>query len=399
MVLELFSEVVRRSFDAASAISLVPAGKQDLGAGRKLYPRLDTVALGQIILIRPALPHSGRVDTIVELGAVLLADEVGQHLDDDVCLVTIVDHRQPALFLADTLPDLVRDFRHIDVLDTLTKKAVETINSQSSDKPFFLYFPLTAPHMPILPAPRFQNKSGLNPWGDFVMQVDWTVGQVINALEKQGVAENTLLIVTSDNGATLGADFATLAEKGHDPSYIYRGQKADIFEGGHRVAFVARWPAVISAGTTCDVPICHTDLLATVAEITRSDLPDDTAEDSVSLLPLMNRTANGTVREATVHHSVQGAFAIRQGKWKLLFCPGSGGWSEPTPRQAREANLPGVQLYDLDADPAETRNLYKAHPEVVQRLTALMKAYVTNGRSTPGPAQANDAIVRITKGA
>lgn len=179
--------------------------------------------------------------------------------------------------------------------------------------------------MPIIPSPKFHSKSGLNAWGDFVMQVDWTVGQVMDAIQSGGFSDNTLLVVTRDNGATPHANFAELGKLGHDPSYHYRGHKADIFEGGHRVPFVARWPALIPVGTKNDETICHTDLLATVADITRYALPANAGEDSVSILPLLDGSYQSAVREATVHHSAKGAFAIRRGKWKLCFCPGSGG--------------------------------------------------------------------------
>ncbi len=289
------------------------------------------------------------------------------------------------------------DFKHVEVLDRLTDKAVEYVNSQSKDKPFFLYFPLTAPHKPIIPTDQFLNKSGLNEWGDFVMQVDSTIGRVMEAVESKGMSDNTLFIVTSDNGATPGADFRLLGRKGHDPSHHFRGHKADIFEGGHRVAFIARWPAVIKAGPTSEQPICHTALLATVAEITGVDLPDSAGEDSVSILPLLKQATSDPIREATVHHSVNGAFAIRRGKWKLCFCPGSGGWSSPRPPEARKKKLPNVQLYDLSTDVAESVNLQEKHREIVNELTSLMVRYVTTGRSTPGEKQKNDAEVQFLR--
>ncbi len=285
---------------------------------------------------------------------------------------------------------VAEDFTHVEVLDKLTEKAVAYITSQSKDKPFFLYFPLTAPHKPILPAEKYLGKSGLNEWGDFVMQVDWSIGQVMKAVESRVLMDNTLLIVTSDNGATPGADFAALAAKDHHPSYHFRGHKADIFEGGHRVAFLARWPDVIPRGTTSSETICLTDLMATVAEITGFKLPENAAEDSVSILPLMTNSAHGPLRDAIVHHSIDGSYAIRQGKWKLCICPGSGGWSNPRPAQARKDGLPLVQLYDLSTDIAETRNLEAKHPEVVDRLTGLLRQYFEHGRSTPGTPQSND---------
>jgi len=290
------------------------------------------------------------------------------------------------------------DFKHIEVLDKLTAKAVEYVESRNGKQPFFLYFPLPAPHKPIIPTAKWQNKSGLNEWGDFVMQVDWTVGQVMKALAKKKLAENTLFIVTSDNGATPGADFPTLVKKGHDPSGVLRGHKADIFEGGHRVAFIARWPAVIKGGATCADTICHTDLLATAADITEFDMPDNAGEDSVSLLPLLDQSATSPVREATVHHSINGSFAIRQGKWKLALCPDSGGWSNPRPGKVPQ-DQPRVQLFDLSEDIGETNNLAAEHPNVVKQLTSLLQRYADRGRSTPGDPQKNHGKVNISKGA
>jgi arylsulfatase A-like enzyme len=175
-----------------------------------------------------------------------------------------------------------------------------------------------------------------------------------------------------------------------------RGNKADIFEGGHRVAFVARWPAVIKPKTDCAATICHTDLLATAAEITGFEIPANAGEDSVSILPLLKQSRD-EVREATVHHSINGSFAIRQGKWKLVLCPGSGGWSAPRPPQARQQKLPATQLFDLAADLGEKKNLAAEHPDVVRRLTTLLQRYADQGRSTPGPKQKNDSTVRIVK--
>ncbi len=288
------------------------------------------------------------------------------------------------------------DFEHRDVLPTLTEKAVAYIDRRSREKtPFFLYFPLPAPHTPILPTDDFQGKSGTNEYGDFVMQVDWVVGQVMEALERNGLVGNTLLIFTNDNGASPNADFEYLAQIGHNPNYVFRGHKADIYEGGHRVPLIARWPGRIKAGSVCDDTTCLTDLMATVAEITGYTLPDDAGQDSVSMLPNLLGTATGPVREATVHHSVNGSFAIRQGKWKLILCPGSGGWSFPRPGSPEARQLPPVQLYDLNSDIGETTNVQDKHPDVVKRLTDLLHDYVDRGRSTPGAAQENDGEVVI----
>ena len=290
------------------------------------------------------------------------------------------------------------DFVHEEVLGRLTEKAVAYINGRASvnqKAPFFLYFPLTAPHTPILPTKEFRGKSKTNEYGDFVLQVDWTVGQVMKALKDNGFEDNTLLIFTSDNGCSPSANFDELAQFSHDPSYVFRGTKADIFEGGHRVPYISRWPARIKAGSVCDDTICLTDLMATAAEIVNFQLPDTAGEDSVSTLPDLLGTATKPVREATVHHSINGSFSIRQGKWKLELCPGSGGWSEPKPGSKETKKLPPVQLYDLSTDIGETTNVQDQHPDVVKRLTTLLQDYVDRGRSTPGAPQSNNGQVNI----
>ncbi len=282
------------------------------------------------------------------------------------------------------------DFQHIEVLPKLTEKAVEFVN-QHAGQPFFLYFPLPAPHTPILPTDDFVGKSKTNSYGDFVLQVDWSVGQILDALKSNRLEENTLIIFTSDNGCAPHVDFAELERFGHNPNYVFRGHKADIYEGGHHIPFIARWPNKIKAGSKCDATICLTDFIATCAGIVKEKLPDNAGEDSYNLLPfLMNRFDKSHFREATVHHSVNGNFSIRQGKWKLVLCPGSGGWSSPRPNSEEAKNLPPIQLYDLENDIAETRNVYDQSPEVVEKLTRLLSRYIQNGRSTPGIPQKND---------
>lgn len=282
------------------------------------------------------------------------------------------------------------DFEHEQVLPTLTQKATAFIE-QHADQPFFLYFPLTAPHTPILPLPEYQNKSGTNVYGDFVLQVDDIVGSILDTLDRLQLAENTLIIFTSDNGCSPRADFPALEAKGHDPSYIYRGHKADIFEGGHRIPFIIRWPAQVPAGRTCASTLCLTDLMATCAEMLQVEYPADAAEDSFSFLSLLlEPESDEGIRPHTIHHSVNGSFAIRQGKWKLVCCPGSGGWSPPKPGSQGIIGLPPFQLYDLENDPQETNNLYEQHPEIVKAMTLALLTVIENGRSTPGPEQPND---------
>lgn len=292
------------------------------------------------------------------------------------------------------------EFDAANVLPELTKQAVDYIGQRAADakagRPFFLYLPLASPHTPILPTSDWQAKSGLNPYADFVMQTDWALGQVLAALDRHGLAQDTVLLVTSDNGCSPQAKFDELVPKGHNPSYVFRGNKADIFEGGHRIPFLARWPQHVKPGTKSDQTLCLTDLLATCAEIVdpKQKLADNVGEDSVSFLAALVGQASGPLREAVVHHSIHGAFAIRQQQWKLCLCPDSGGWSEPKPGRAGVSKLPAVQLYDLATDISEQHNVQDRHPEVVSRLTALLDKYVTEGRSTPGAKQQNAVSVK-----
>jgi arylsulfatase A len=293
-------------------------------------------------------------------------------------------------------------FEAHDVLPTLTQKAVDYIGRRSENakkgEPFFLYLPLASPHTPIAPTAAWQGKSGLNPYADFVMQTDAALGQVLDALEKHGLAENTLVIVTSDNGCSPQAKFEELVPKGHNPSFVFRGHKADIYEGGHRIPFLVRWPGHIQPAVTTDQTICLTDLLATCAEILGVKLPDQAGEDSVSMLPALLGNAKRPLREAIVHHSINGSFAIRQSNWKLCFCPGSGGWSAPRPGQDDTMGMPAVQLFDLAADVGEQHNLQAEQPVVVQKLTSLLAKYVAEGRSTPGVPQKNAVAVDFHHG-
>jgi arylsulfatase A len=286
------------------------------------------------------------------------------------------------------------DFVHEDVTPNFFRRGIKYIREQAkADKPFFLYLPLPSPHTPILPTEEWQGKSGLNPYGDFVMMVDDHINQLLNAVQKAGIEDNTLIMFGTDNGCSPAAKIEELIAGGHYPHGIYRGHKADIFEGGHRIPFIAKWPKVINAGTQNHQTICTTDLMATFADIANYPLQDKEAEDSYSLLPLFQgKTIKGNFREATVHHSINGSFAIRKGDWKLAMCPGSGGWSFPRPGRDKVelAKLPPIQLYNLKDDPSEQSNLQAKHPEKVKELQALLSRYVLNGRSTPGAPQQNE---------
>lgn len=282
-------------------------------------------------------------------------------------------------------------FKKIDVLPEIGRKTVEYIGKQDKSKPFFVYVPLTSPHTPIIPNEEWQGKSGLGKYGDFVMETDDVVGQIMAAVDASEFAENTIIILTADNGCSPAAKFADLEEQGHYPSAQFRGSKADIYEGGHRVPFLVRWPKGVEAGSQSDELICLTDLMATCAELAGATLPDDAGEDSVSFAPALKGEPIASTREGVVHHSISGHFSYRQGKWKLLLSKGSGGWSHP--REEKVVEVPGGpegQLFDLEADPGEQNNLYLKNPEVVETLMAQLKADVSNGRSTAGPKLEND---------
>ena len=291
------------------------------------------------------------------------------------------------------------DFEAEGVLPELTREAVAWIERRApaakSNDPFFLYLPLTSPHTPIVPTPEWQGKSGLNSYADFVMQTDAAVGTVLETLHRLNLADNTLVIFTSDNGCSPEADFNQLRASGHHPSGRFRGAKADIFEGGHRVPFIARWPGRVKPGSSTSQLISLNDIFATCAEILDRKMPADAAEDSISLLPALEGRASKPSREALVHHSINGSFAIRRGDWKLILAPDSGGWSSPRPGSPAAKDLPAVQLYNLRDDISETNNLQGQHPRIVADLTSELQRYVKDGRSTPGPRQANTTPVKL----
>jgi arylsulfatase A-like enzyme len=289
------------------------------------------------------------------------------------------------------------------MLPKLTAGAVDYINSRKGKKqPFFLYVPWNSPHSPVVPTEKWQGKSGLNAHADFVMQTDDSYGQVIKALRDNGMLDNTLIICSSDNGTSAPTSKKNkLEEMGHFPSGDLRGSKADIWDGGHRVPFIAHWPKVIKAGTSTNKLVCLTDVMATVAEIVGYKLPPNAAEDSMSFLPVL-KGAEKHARTDVIHHSVSGHFAIRQGKYKLLMCPGSGGWTKPKPtatlwKETEDKGEPTVQLYDMSKDLGEQKNLAADMPEKVESIRALLKKQVEHGRTTPGAKQANDAPITIDK--
>ena len=272
------------------------------------------------------------------------------------------------------------------ILPTLAEKAVAYVGERAkTDRPFFLYFPLTSPHEPIAPSERFRGKSGISDLADFMLETDWAVGQVLEALDKHGLAEKTLVVFTCDNGHSKYTGLPALDKAGHQVSGPLRGHKTDIWEGGHRVPFIARWPGKIATGSRCEETICHTNLLATCAEVVGAKLPADAGEDSFSILPLLSgKQPQQPAFPAVVHQAADGTLAIRRGKWKLVLGAAAGeGKQEPD------------QLFDLSADLAESRDVAASHKDEVTALRELLASYIDQGRSTPGVAQKNDTRVPL----
>lgn len=305
---------------------------------------------------------------------------------------------------------MLEGWKLVDILPELNRQAVSFVESSAkSGKPFFLYYAMTSPHYPVVPAKEFQGKTTVGDYGDFVFQTDWCVGQILEALDRNGVAENTLIIFTSDNGPEVtgevnpGVYDRVQIHKHHSLDGL-RGAKRDLWEAGHRVPYVARWPGKITPGSVSEETICHVDLLRTTAAIVGADLPEDSGVDSHNALPsLLGQKLDRPIREGTVHHSGSGRFAIRKGDWVLIaHVTGDDNRRAGEPEWMKKQrgyvahDQPG-ELYHLKEDLIEKNNLYAEKPELVTEMRALLERYVADGRSTPGAAQSNDVPVVIDK--
>lgn len=278
----------------------------------------------------------------------------------------------------------------VNMLPRLIDQSVRYIDSRKqATAPFFLYVPFGSPHTPIVPTKEWKGRSGMGDYADFVMQTDDGVRQILDAIDRNGFESNTLVIFSSDNGCSKAADIPALAKHGHPVSGPLRGSKADLWDGGHRVPFVAKWPGKIEAKSKNDQLICLIDTFATVADIVQTSVPDASCEDSVSFLPALKGQPVKTKRTGIVHHSVSGHFGYRTKDWKLMLARGSGGWSSPKEQQVPEGT-PEAQLYKITDDIAESENLYSAEPDTAAKLLKLLKTDVKKGRSTPGAASEND---------
>lgn len=298
------------------------------------------------------------------------------------------------LFLATDAGLRSPDFTNYSVMPRLTGEAlrfIETHQATHPDQPFFLYAPLTSPHLPVVTNQEYHGLSQAGLYGDFVIETDAFVGAILETLERLKLADNTLVLFTSDNGGLfhywepretddveqyrLPARAAHIREYGHQGNAWMRGTKADIWEGGHRVPFVVRWPGHIPAGSVSEQLVDLTDILATVADIVDVELPSGAGPDSVSILPaLLDAKLAQPVRSTSVHCSMRGVLAIRQGPWKLVpNYRGSGGFSQPADIDWKKAGGPVGQLYHLGRDPSESYNLYNEYPDEVRRLTLLLE--------------------------
>ncbi len=280
------------------------------------------------------------------------------------------------------------------ILPALGERAASFIaESAQKPEPFLLYLPLTSPHTPLSVNEEWKGKSGLNLYADFVMETDALVGRVLEALEKSGEAENTLVIFTADNGCAPYIGKSDLQKMGHYPSGPLRGAKADAWEGGHRVPFIVRWPGTVKPGSVCHQLVYQADFLRTFAEVFGVKLPDNAGEDSFSLMPLL-KGEDIAIREHAVSASIQGTPALRSGSWKYIPAPGSDGWGT-----GGDQSQP-VQLYNLADDLSESKNLAATMPEKVAEMNALLEKLIIAGRSTAGAAQPNDvAVIRYPRAA
>lgn len=317
------------------------------------------------------------------------------HLDGDRVPVPpdrrIEAGKAPAMWRAGVVAP---DFVHAEVQARFFDRAAAFLEGRAratDGRPFFLHLALASPHTPIVPTAGFAGRTGTTPYGDFVAELDASVGRLLDLLDRTGQAADTLVFFTADNGCSPAADLVALARHRHDPSAGFRGHKADLFEGGHRVPLIARWPGQIPPGTRCPATVGQVDILPTVAEALHRGISKQVGLDGVSFLAqLRGEDSAPSGREGLVHHSINGSFAVRDGRWKLLLAPDSGGWSAPRPGDAGAAALPRFQLYDLETDPAERTNLVGNHPEIVRRLGLSLRRIIERGRSTAGPERTND---------
>jgi arylsulfatase A-like enzyme len=346
-------------------------GKWHLGFGTS-GPKVDVSGVLRDDVHRSSLPAIGNKATNTPY---FRGFDYFYGYDNSGCLNILVENDRVAQHCGSSL-----------TTSALCKRAAKYIDDykrEGSEKPFFLYVAVNSPHLPIVPSTEWQGKSELGIYGDFVMEMDWSFGQVLNALDRNGLVEKTLVLFSADNGYCPQADKINAAERGdgktfeelgHFPSGINRGDKADLYEGGHRVPFLLRWPqGGVASGSVSHEMVCLNDLMATFADMLDVELPPNVGEDSFSMLPAIQGKKG--LRSNLVHHTLSGNFAVRQGAWKMLF-PGS-----------KTGNIPDPEVYNLQQDRSEAANCYGKHPEVESGLVQCMEELIARGRSTPGAPQ------------
>ena len=269
----------------------------------------------------------------------------------------------------------VKGWNPYEVLPTLTHKTVDWINKQDENKPFFLYFALPSPHAPIITNDEFDGKSQAGGYGDFMVQTDWVAGQVLNALKENGLEDNTIVIFSADNG-TEGYAWERAIKYGHFSMGDFRGLKRDVWEGGHHVPFIVKWPGQIKAGSVSDEVISQVDIMKTLVEITRAEIPKNAAVDSYNFLPVWKgEKYESPLREATIHNTYKGKWGIRKGDW--LYINNATGGHRELPEDFKELtgyadfDTPGI-LFNMKEDPEQRVNLYEKHPEKVKELGAYL---------------------------
>ena len=261
---------------------------------------------------------------------------------------------------------MAEGWKHEKADTIFTNKAIAFMQSQVENrKPFFLYLALSLPHIPWLPADFVEGTTGAGPRGDLVALADYCVGEIDQALQQMGVADNTIVVFSSDNGPREGVN-------GHQSAGNLRGYKGQIFEGGHRVPLIVRWPNKINPSSVSEETVCMTDFMATFAELLAFNLPTNAGEDSYSLLPvLLGKPYEKPLRPSTVHHSGAGAFAIRKGDWKIIFGKVEQGEAPDDPANWTQRGY----LFNMKEDPYETNNVYEQHPELVKEFNQLLYNY------------------------
>ena len=274
---------------------------------------------------------------------------------------------------------VAEDFEDIMVLERFTEMAVQWIDKvHKDDKPFFLYLPLTSPHKPVVPQERFRGKSEAGAYGDFMIETDFWVGQLMKALEERGIYDNTMIIFSSDNGPEKTWS-KRIKLHGHVSNRTLRGGKRSLYDGGHRVPFFISWPKKIQGGQSFGKPVSQLDIFATLADLLGDQVKNNEAEDSYSFAQLFEGEIP-PARKAMIHQSMIGQFAIREGKWKLIM-----------PKKANQE----MELYDLENDLAEQRNVLDKHPEIAAGLTSKMIKIIDGGKTREECTTNNDVPMNL----